>query len=171
VAGAVLFLAAAATVVSAQPGTANTAAAAPATPFSIGKVFTFLFLTLGPSKIIGPFVEMTRGRDDAFKRQLAFQGILISALAMLAAITVGADTLHSWGISVGALQLAAGIVLFLIALRTVLAQYAPKKPGAQAPESDNSPAPSASDLAFSPLAFPTIVTPYGIAVLILLKRV
>lgn len=86
---------------------------------------------------------------------------------MLAAATIGANILHKWGISVGALQLAAGIVLFLIALRPVLEQYEPKKPETEAQGSSASPAPSSSDLAFSPLAFPTIVTPYGVAVLIL----
>src|SRR5690606_36426043 len=58
--------------------------------------------------------------------------------------------------------------LFLIALRPVLEQYEPKTPQGEASGSDSSPVPSASALAFSPLAFPTIVTPYGTAVLILL---
>jgi small neutral amino acid transporter SnatA (MarC family) len=87
---------------------------------------------------------------------------------MLAAATIGANTLQNWGGSVGALQLAAGIVLFLIALRPVLEQYAPNKPQPEAPGSPGASAPTASALAFSPLAFPTIVTPYGVAVLILL---
>lgn len=134
-------------------------------PFSLGKVFTFLFLTLGPLKIIAPFADMTRGQDKTFKRKLAIQGILIGALGMLAATTLGASILQSWGVSSGGLLLAAGIVLFLIALETVLAQYKPKIH--EEPHPTNIPAASSS-LAFSPLAFPTIVTPYGIAVLILL---
>jgi hypothetical protein len=72
----VILVAPAMTVVSAQQGTAEAAAQAQAAPFSLGKVFTFLFLTLGPFKIIGPFAAMTRGRDGAFKRRLAFEGIL-----------------------------------------------------------------------------------------------
>jgi multiple antibiotic resistance protein len=167
VVGGIVLLAASATVVFAQQATPETATQAQNAPFSIGKVFTFLFMTLGPFKIFGPFAAMTRGRDGAFKRRLAFEGIVIAALAMLAAATIGANTLQSWGISVGALQLAAGIVLFLIALKPVLEQYEPKTPERKEAESDNEPAPSASALAFSPLAFPTIVTPYGVAVLIL----
>jgi multiple antibiotic resistance protein len=164
----VVLLAAATTVVSAQERTTGAAAHAQIAPFSLGKVFTFLFMTLGPFKIFGPFAAMTRGRDGAFKRRLAFEGIIISALAMLAAVTVGANTLDSWGISVGALQLAAGIVLFLIALKPVLEQYEPHKDQPEASGSAAAPAPTASALAFSPLAFPTIVTPWGIAVLIML---
>lgn len=72
------------------------------------------------------------------------------------------------GISPGALQLAGGIILFLVALRTVMEEFEPKKPKGEKPESGATPPPSASDLAFSPLAFPTIVTPWAVAVVILL---
>jgi hypothetical protein len=103
-------------VLSAQHGTPNTTAESQAS-FSIGKLFTFLFLTLGPFKIFGPFAAMTQGCDRAFKSQLAFKGIVIAALGMLVAATVGANTLYKWDISVGALQLGASIVLFRISSR------------------------------------------------------
>ncbi|MGH7681137.1 MAG: MarC family protein [Candidatus Eiseniibacteriota bacterium] len=138
-----------------------------ATPFTFGEIFTLLFLTLGPLKIIGPFVSMTKGREGAFKRKAAFLGIAIAALALLAAATVGAKILEKWGISTGALLLTAGIILFLVALRPILEQYAPHDAKPTTPESTGPP-PRPMALAFSPLAFPTIVTPYGIAVLILL---
>ena len=137
------------------------------TPFSIGKIFTFVFMTLGPLKIIGPFVEMTRGQDKVFKRKLALRSSIIAAIAMIVAATAGSKTLIAWGISIGSLSLAAGIILFLVALTPVLAQYKPKEAGSLTPEPDNTTR-SVSSLAFSPLAFPTIVTPYGIALLILL---
>lgn len=139
-----------------------------ATPFSLGKVFTFLFLTLGPFKIIAPFAEMTRGRDPAFKRELALRGTLHAALGLLAAATIGAQALRRWEISVGALQLTAGILLFLVALRAVLDQYGPRTSRPEAGGSDRAAAEPASKLAISPLAFPTIVTPWGLAVLIIL---
>ena len=125
-----------------------------------------MFLTLGPLKILGPFASMTRGRDAAFKRQLAVRGIVIATIALLAAATIGASILQKWGISIGALHLTAGIVLFLVALRPVLEQYEAHEPQTHAEGSADAPA-KPSALAFSPLAFPTIVTPYGIAVLII----
>ena len=51
--------------------TGNLPRRAAAAPFSLGNVFTFLFLTLGPFKAIGPFATMTQGRDAASKRHLA----------------------------------------------------------------------------------------------------
>lgn len=139
-------------------------------PFTLGKVFTFLFLTLGPFHVIGPFVEMTRGRDETFRRRLAFQGVLIAALGLLAAAVFGVRTLNKWGVSPAAVFIATGILFFLTALRVVMAQYKPRPHEAALAHGDPEPARSVASLAFSPLAFPTIVTPYGIAVLVLAMR-
>ena len=54
-------------------------------PWSLGEAFTFLFLTLGPLNVIGPFVAMTQGRDTAFKRRLAFRAFIIATIALLVA--------------------------------------------------------------------------------------
>jgi multiple antibiotic resistance protein len=166
-AGGFALLAAAAAGVSAQDVTENTVSQMQVAPFTLAKVFTFLFLTLGPLKILGPFTSMTRGCDAAFKRRLALRGIVIATIALLAAATIGANILQQWGISIGAMQLTAGIVLFLVALQPVLKEYATHEPPTHAAVSADAPPSSPSALAFSPLAFPTIVTPYGIAVLII----
>jgi small neutral amino acid transporter SnatA (MarC family) len=133
---------------------------------SLGEAFTFLFVALGPLNVIGPFATFTRGRGAAFKRGLAFRAFLVAAIALLFAATLGAKALEAWGISVGALLLAAGAILFLVALQPVLAGYSPR--GGQVQAIPAVPAPSEPELAFSPLAFPTIITPYGLALLILL---
>lgn len=164
--GIILLVVVSLSVIYAQSAASNETQAE-SSSFSISKLFTFLFLTLGPLKIIAPFAEMTRGQGKAFKRKLAFQGLLIAALGMLAAATIGSSILASWGVSIEALLLAAGIVLFLIALDPILAQYKPRKTESEISHSTDKSA-TTSSLAFSPLAFPTIVTPYGIAVLILL---
>jgi multiple antibiotic resistance protein len=160
----VVVLAGGAAAVLAPIAAAAATGQAPAFRFSLGETFTFLFLMIGPLKIIGPFASMTRGQDVAFKRQLAFQGTSIAAIAAFAAATVGATILHKWGISIGALLLTAGVLLFLAALRMVMEQYAPHEPRAEAP----APAAKPAALAFSPLAFPTVITPYGIAMLVVL---
>jgi multiple antibiotic resistance protein len=131
---------------------------------SLGEAFTFLFVALGPLNVIGPFGTFTHGRGAAFKRGLAFRAFLVATIALLFAATLGAKTLQAWGISVGALLLAAGAILFLVALQPVLAGYS--RPGGRMQAA--APAPSEPELAFSPLAFPTIITPYGLALLILL---
>jgi multiple antibiotic resistance protein len=134
--------------------------------WTASEAFTFLFVALGPLNVIGPFRTFTQGRDAAFRRGLAFRAFLIATIALIFAATLGAKTLQAWGISVGALLLAAGVILFLVALRPILAGYSPRGDRVQATAA--APAPSEPELAFSPLAFPTIITPYGLALLILL---
>jgi len=59
------------------------------------------------------------------------------------------------------LAIAAGIILFLVALRTVLQQFDFYQPATQHQEDKS------LRLAVTPLAFPIIVTPYGIAAVII----
>jgi multiple antibiotic resistance protein len=159
-----LFLAAAPAVVAQSVA----AGAQGQSQWSLGQAFMFLFMTLGPLNVLGPFVAMTQARDTTFKRRLAFRAFVVATIALLFAATVGALTLQKWGISVGALLITAGVILFLVALQPVLAGYKPREPRVEATAAATASTPSVSELALSPLAFPTIVTPYGIAVLILL---
>lgn len=159
---------AATTLAIAQEPTPDATGSTPENPFSFGKVFTFLLLTLGPFNVVGPFVAMTRERDAAFKRKLAFEATLIAGLALLVAGLLGARILDNWGVSVGALFVTGGTILFIVALRPVLEQYSRREARAVAAAAASEEEPAASALAFSPLAFPTIVTPYGVAVLIML---
>jgi multiple antibiotic resistance protein len=165
---AVSLFAATAPAIFAQGVAKGAQGQAVASPWSLGEAFIFLFVTLGPLNVIGPFVAMTHGRDTTFKRRLAFGAFIVATIALLVAATLGAKTLQAWSISVGALLLAAGIILFLVALQPVLAGYKPREPRVEAMAAATAPVPSVSELALSPLAFPTIVTPYGLALLILL---
>jgi multiple antibiotic resistance protein len=127
---------------------------------SARKIFLMLFLMLGPIKILVPFVNMTRGTDAKFQRHLATRAVLFSAAALALAGLLGRNVLENFNISVYVLALTGGLVLFLVALQTVLQQGAgPARPRPDDPPPD-------LQLAYSPLAFPTIVTPYGIAAVI-----
>jgi len=124
------------------------------------KIFLMLFLMLGPIKILMPFVNMTRGSDAAFRRRLATRSVLFSTAALAVAGLLGRGMLDNFNISVPVLALTGGLILFLVALQTVLQQATgPARPKPDEP-------PPGLHLAFSPLAFPTIVTPYGIAAVI-----
>jgi multiple antibiotic resistance protein len=65
----------------------STAAAAEATAdqtpmgaIPASQIFTFLFLMLGPIKIIGPFAKITRGAEPGFTLQIALRATLVSGL-------------------------------------------------------------------------------------------
>ena len=126
------------------------------------EIFALLFLMLGPVKILVPFVTMTKGADAVFRRTMATRAILFSAAGLAMAGVVGQTFLANFRIPIPVLILTAGLVLFLVALQTVLEQVhgraAPKPPNEVKPE---------LGLAISPLAFPVIVTPYGVAAFII----
>ncbi|OAP41585.1 multiple antibiotic transporter [Sinorhizobium glycinis] len=86
---------------------------------------------------------------------------MFSAAALALAGVLGRSMLENFEISLPVLALTGGVILFLVALQTVLQQSAGAvnfpKWADQPPD---------LKLAFTPLAFPTIVTPYGIAAVI-----
>ncbi len=158
---AIFMLAAAA--VLALPAAAHAATETVALVPSLGprKIFLLLFLMLGPIKVLVPFVEMTRGTEAAFRRQLATRALLVSAAALTLAGALGRNILETFEIPVPVLALTGGLVLFLVALDTVMQQFSrPQPPNAAARRPD-------LGLAVMPLAFPTIVTPYGLAAIII----
>ncbi len=131
----------------------------------ISQIFTYFMVMLGPIKIIAPFVKISHGLDATAARKLAVKGFFFACLAGIAAATLGQNTLAKWDVGLPALLIAAGLVLLLVALKSVLSQY--EQP-IRIPPGDN-PQSSAKMLALSPLAFPTIITPYGIAAFILIN--
>jgi multiple antibiotic resistance protein len=128
------------------------------------QIIMFLFLMLGPFKIIVPFAKITRNADAKLTRRIAFRAILFSSLALLLAGLLGRRILSNYGIPIPILALAGGIILFLVALLNVIQQFAPTD------TQHDIETPNLS-MAINPLAFPTIVTPYGIAALIVFLSV
>ena len=129
-------------------------------PITWGMIFALLFLMLGPIKLLGPFAAATKDCDRVFRLRLATRAFLFSAAAVTVAGALGQQMLENFAIPVLVLQIAAGLILFLVALQAVMQQYVTHP-------RDRTEPPTLAH-AFSPLAFPTIVTPYGIAAVIIL---
>ena len=129
--------------------------------FTLGHIFTFLFLMLVPFKIIAPFSQITKAADPALVRRTAAQATEFAGAALLIAAFLGHRMLRSYGIPFPILALAGGIIFFLVALQKVLHHLTPHG----GDSADSVPGPS-MQTAMMPLAFPTIVTPYGIAALL-----
>jgi multiple antibiotic resistance protein len=128
--------------------------------FGPGEIFTIFFVMLGPLKILGPFAQRTRGIDEAATRQIASWTFVIATAAIVGGGLLGRNLLANWRISIPAVQLTGGIVLFLVALRQLLDQYDPAL--AATPD----PLPATPFGAASRLVFPMVLTPYGIAAVI-----
>jgi len=129
------------------------------------QVFTFLFLMLGPFKIIAPFMKITRNATPAFARQMAIRATLFSTITLIIAGILGQRIIGNYGIPIPILALSGGIILFLVALLNIIKQFEPPSL-----RQDTIETPTLS-MAINPLAFPAIVTPYGIAALIVFMSV
>jgi multiple antibiotic resistance protein len=128
----------------------------------LGQIFTFLFVMLGPLKVLGPFVQRTRGIDDEKVRRIALWAFVLASIAAVAGGFVGRALLSNWQVSNAALTLAGGTVFFTVALRQLLEQYEPPR---AAPAE---PLPASPVAAACQLVFPMLLTPYGIAAVIAL---
>jgi len=128
---------------------------------SLGAVFTLLFITLGPLKLLGPFAQLTHDADDVTVRRIAVRSFLIATAAAVGGGFAGRALMVKWNISIPGMELAGGVIFLLVGLRIVMQQYQPDHAGlATLPAK-----PLAAAMRFT---FPNVVTPYGIAALIVL---
>jgi multiple antibiotic resistance protein len=143
--------------------------AGPVTPLlGVSEVFMLLFITLGPPlKTPAVYFARTHQLDAKTQRALAFKTFLLATIAVLIGGFLGMALRGNWHISIPAMLLAGGIIFFLVSLRTVLEQYEPVAiPPSTPPVASSAvakPAPSAFEM-----AVPMIITPYGLAALIIL---
>jgi multiple antibiotic resistance protein len=130
-------------------------------------VFTIFMLTLGPIKVIPAFAQMVR---DATRQQvisLALRGTFqATTIALL--IAFGATSIQaSWGVSLDAIRITGGVLLFMAAAGGQVLQQ-PQAASANAPATlDDAAIKRAS---FMPLAIPIIITPWGVVAILLFMR-
>jgi multiple antibiotic resistance protein len=129
-------------------------------------IFAILFLMLGPFKIIAPFMQLTAAADHVLTRRIAFRAIIYSTTALLVAGLLGQNLISKYGIPISILALSGGLILFLVAILNVIRQF--NMPSMHEPTKAE---PPDLKIAINPLAFPTIVTPYGIAAVIVFLAV
>ena len=124
------------------------------------EIFTLFFVMLGPLKILGPFAQRTRDVPDPGR--IAWYAFILATLGAIAGGFLGTLFLDKWHISFPALTLGGGIIFFLVAIQQLLAQYRPRG------SNSNEPLPASPIAAALQLVFPVVLTPYGIAAVILL---
>ena len=130
--------------------------------FPMSHIVTFLFLMLGPTKIIGPFKKVTEGADRALEKKIARNAIIFSGSALLIAALLGEMILRKHSVPLPVLALASGVILFLVAIQDTVRQFSFSTHELE----EKAKTEPSMKLALDPLAFPVIVTPYGIAALI-----
>jgi multiple antibiotic resistance protein len=127
---------------------------------SISDALIIFFLTLGPLKAIAPFAQLTQGTDPTFRRKLAWRATAIAAIIVIIVALLGALILTNWHVSVAAIVITGGIILFCQAFQVILKPAAVAPPTPQ-PNPGQTP-PTIAVAQFS-LAIPALVTAPGIA--------
>ena len=136
-----------------------------------------LMLMVGPFKVIPGFLRLTARASEPMRRRIAWNGFLLSTATVLVLALFGYRLLVNFNIPLTAILASAGLVLVLVALKLVLAQYgdddvySDQRDGqGDGPETSRAlPKPPENpglDLVLQPLVFPIILTPYGVAVVI-----
>lgn len=120
---------------------------------------SLLFTLIGPLQLIPTFARMTAGTDARLRLRIALVAFATAALALSLAVFAGASAMAKAGTTPPALMLAGGLILLVTALRAMFA------PGSsQGPQATAAPR---LDAGVHPIAVPGIVTPVGVAVIII----
>lgn len=77
-------------------------------PYSAIEIFTLLFVTMGPIKILITFAEKTKGLDKAVKRGIAINAVWVAAVVGLVFIFFGFIFMEVFKFSTVAMSLAGG---------------------------------------------------------------
>lgn len=132
-------------------------------------VFTIFMLTLGPIKVIPAFAALVGDATFTQVRTVALRGIAwATGISLFIAFGV-TRVQESWQVSVEAIRIAGGILLFMSAAATIGQVTRPQAPV-------GTPAPSTLDaaalrrVAFMPVAIPIIITPWGVVAILLFMR-
>ena len=62
----------------------------------LGAMFMLLFITLGPIKILGPFMQLTRDVDEAKRKQIAVRAFVLAVIAVVVGGFAGRVLVENW---------------------------------------------------------------------------
>ncbi|HYM83418.1 MAG TPA: MarC family protein [Candidatus Dormibacteraeota bacterium] len=131
-------------------------------PDFAAKAFLTLFVVIDPIGLVPMFVALAGTRSPEAQELIARRAVLIAGVVLLGFGVVGGPLLAYLGISVEALRIAGGILLFMIALDMVFARF---RRETRAEEAE---ARSREDISVFPLAIPLIAGPGALATMLIL---
>lgn len=129
----------------------------------LSSIFILLFITLGPTKTIAPFVQLTAPLEQAESRRVALRATIAATAIGITLFLLGRVVLETWGVTFAAVALTGGVILFLLSLQVML-----RPPEFMPPVRIDAEAMPRSML-ISRLVVPTIITPPGIVSLLALS--
>jgi small neutral amino acid transporter SnatA (MarC family) len=123
-------------------------------------MFLLLLIGIGPKIALVPFLETTRQMPQATQRRVLRKMLITAATVAVLLLILGGLLTRLLHFSPGALGVASGIILLIIAVTMVLGQH--DQNSASHPTEDRDP----MQVAVFPLAVPYLLNPAGIVVLV-----
>src|SRR6202012_4987731 len=123
-------------------------------------IFLLLLIGIGPKIVLVPFLEATADLPTDTKRLVVRKMLTTATAAALVLLLLGGLLTRLLHFSAGALGIASGIVLLIIAVSMILSPHEAKGEGSKLTSDDP------VQLAVFPLAVPYLLNPAGIVVLV-----
>jgi multiple antibiotic resistance protein len=126
----------------------------------LAKAFLTLFVIIDPVGITPIYVALVKNRAADEQAKIADRAVLVAAIILLLAGLGGAYLLHYLGISIEALQIAAGVLLFKLAFDMIFVESDPEVNEDQ----------GGQDVSIFPLAIPLIAGPGALTSILVLSQ-
>ncbi len=126
--------------------------------------FTTLFVTVSPIDVAAIYAALAAHLSPAHKRRVALKAVLVATGILLVVALFGSDALQMLGVSLPALRIAGGLLLFLIAVDMVFARHSGVT---STTEAESEEAELKNDISVFPMATPLIAGPGAMGAVIL----
>jgi small neutral amino acid transporter SnatA (MarC family) len=123
-------------------------------------IFLLLLIGIGPKIALVPFLDATAGMPAATRAQVVRKMLTTATTVAILLLVLGGLLTRLLHFSPGALGIASGIVLLIIAVSMILSSHEPKGDASQLTGDDP------MRLAVFPLAVPYLLNPAGIVALV-----
>ena len=127
----------------------------------VGKLLLLLLIGMGPKIALVPFLEKTKHFDAETQRAVGRRMVMIAVVTALILFAFGALLMRLLHISGGAVAVAGGIILAILAIEMV-AGHDGKKAVEELPVEEDP-----QQIAVYPLAIPYLLNPVGITILVI----
>jgi multiple antibiotic resistance protein len=127
--------------------------------------FPALFSIVNPVSALGPFLGMTAQDTNDKRVRMARRACLIACLVLCVCAATGSFVFNFFGITIPALKVAGGVLLFLVSIDMIYAR--PSR--ARASEEDTAEGAMKDDVAVFPLAIPLLSGPGAIVTVFILS--
>ena len=129
--------------------------------------FTTLFVIIDPPGCAPIFATLTQGTSKKHQREMAFKSVAVAAVILIGFAYAGKFIFAKLGISLDALRIAGGIMLFIIGLNMVFEKRTEKREDRAEGLLEEIEDPE--DISVFPMGIPMIAGPGTMASILLLK--